>query len=205
MSAVTDILAQVPMADLAKRLKVSEKEATTASKQVITSLLAGMTSNAQTPKGEQALASALTQHAATGRANSRGVKLDDIDTTDGTKIVRHALGASNTQSAAAIAAKTGADESLLKKLLPLLAPVVIAYLAKEATGSDKKASGTDALIGGLLGGILGGGSSSKPSSSTGGLTDLLGGILCGVVEDKTKKKPQASSGGILGGLLDGLF
>ena len=212
MSAVTDILAQVPMADLAKRLKVSEKEAKTASTQVITSLLAGMTSNAQSPKGEQALASALTQHASAGRTYSRaGVKLDEINTVDGTRIVKHALGASNTQSAAAIAAKTGSNESLLKKLLPILAPVVIAYVAGQASGSDKKSSGTDALLGGLLGGILGGGSTSnkgsnKNSPSTGGLTDLLGGLLGGAVEDKSKKdKAQQSSGGILGGLLDAIF
>ncbi len=223
MSVITDILGQLPLGDLAAKLGASEKDTKTASTQVITSLLGGLTSNAQDSKGEQSLASALVQHVASGQTFAQeGVSLDSLDTKDGSKIVQHALGASTDKTAAAIAEKTGSDQSLIQKLLPMLAPVVLGYVANQAVsggksdsaGSSSGAAGLLGLLGGgsssgsdvvgsLLGGLLGGGSSS---SDQGGLGSMLGGLLGGALDNKSQvEKAQSSSGGVLGGLLDAIF
>ncbi|HUP72499.1 MAG TPA: hypothetical protein VM282_05585 [Acidimicrobiales bacterium] len=77
---------------------------------------------------------------------------------------------------------SGNKDSMMSKLLPMLAPIVMAYLAKRMTGGSgsgtkDKAEADDALPGGLgelLGGLLGG-----SSGGSGGLGDLLGGLLGG--------------------------
>ncbi|MDR2929424.1 MAG: DUF937 domain-containing protein [Propionibacteriaceae bacterium] len=223
MSAITDILGQLPLGDLASKLGVSESQAKSASTEVITSLLGGMTANAQDSGGEQSLATALTGHVASGQSFAAdGVKLDDLDTDDGGKIVQHALGADTAKTAAAISQKTGTDQSLLQKLLPMLAPVVLGYIAQQAmpnaAGANQGGANAASLLGGLLGGgssaggnvvgslvggLLGGGSAN---SAGGGLGSLLGGLLGGATGGKaTTTKPQSGSGGVLGGLLDSIF
>jgi hypothetical protein len=203
MTAITDILKQVPIDQLAQQLGASKKDTKTASTQAITSLLAGLTSNATDSKGEEALAGALLQHLTSGQSfASAGVNLDDIDTKDGAEIVKHALGADPTKAAAAVAAKTGTDQSLLQKLLPILAPVVIAYLATQFFKGKTPTTTSD--LGSVLGGLLGGGTQQ---ASGGALSGILGGLLGEALGgDQTKtSQAQASSGGILGGLLDSIF
>ena len=215
MSAINEILGQLPLGDMANKLGVSQNEAKSASTQVITSLLGGLTNNAQQSSGADSLASALVKHVAAGQSfASNGVNLDKVDTEDGGKIVKHTLGASTPKAAAAIAEKTGSDPSLLQKLLPMLAPVVMAYVANKAGNGAPTGGATGNMVGGLLGGLLGGGSGSSSASSGLGsmLTGLLGGALSGqsqVQEAKPKQTKQAqqtqqtqqSSGGLLGNLL----
>ncbi|MDR2974654.1 MAG: DUF937 domain-containing protein [Propionibacteriaceae bacterium] len=219
MSAITDIIGQLPIADLAKQVGASEAQTKSASTQVVTSLLGGLTANAQDAQGEQSLASALVGHLTSGNAfGSDGVKLDAVDTNDGSKIVKHVLGADTAKSAAAIAEKTGGDQSLLQKLLPLLAPVVLGYIATKAmpgkTGADGSSDGgIGSLVGGLLGGssggvgslvggLLGGGSTGGSNSS--GLGSMLSGLLGGALGGSKQTGKTQSSGG-LGGLLDAIF
>jgi len=55
-----------------------------------------------------------------------------------------------------VAAVTGLDEGLLKKMLPILAMAVMGYLARQATGSGQAAPAGGGLGGGsVLGGVLG--------------------------------------------------
>jgi len=197
MTAINEILGQLPLGDMAKQLGVSQNEAKTASSQVITSLLGGMTNNAQQSSGADSLAAALVKHVAAGQTfATNGVNLDKVDTEDGSKIVKHTLGASTPKAAAAIAEKTGSDPSLLQKLLPMLAPVVMAYVANKAGKGAAPAGGTGNVVGSLVGGLLGGGSSGAPSSA--GLGSMLGGLLGG---GQDSKQQQQSSGGVLGNLL----
>ena len=224
MSAITDILKQVPIADLAKQLGASQKDTKTASEHAIMSLLGGMTQNVA-GGGEESLLSALTKHVASPLLGGDAVDLGQVDTADGAKIVKHALGADPTSAAQAISTKTGTDSSLLTKLLPLLAPIVIAYVAKKYFDSKRQPAGdSGGVLGGLVNSVVGGGSSSeqpKPTKTTkttkqappaqeeqeessggvldslGGLGGLLGGVLGG---GSSKPAQQDSSGGLLGGL-----
>ena len=179
MSAVDDILAQIPMGQLAGRLGVDETTAAQAARQAVPALLGGMEANAKDPEGAQSLADALGQHSPA--LVDGGVNLDDVDTNDGDKIVGHVFGDQRGEVVDRLGATDGGGgQGLVSKLLPMLAPIVLSYLAGQLGGRGKTSAapaGGDVgdLLGGLLGGVLGGGG----SKGGGGLGDLLGGLLGG--------------------------
>lgn len=180
MSAVDDILAEIPMDQLAGRLGVDEGTAQQAARQALPALLGGMQANAQDPAGAQSLADALGQHSPA--LAQGGVNLDDVDAGDGDKIVGHVFGDQRAEVVNRLGAtEGGGGQSLLTKLLPMLAPIVMSYLAGQLGGRSTTSAaatsdgGMGDLLGGLLGGVLGGGG----SGGGGGLGDLLGGLLGG--------------------------
>jgi hypothetical protein len=162
-SAVEEILGQLPLPQLAAQLGVDPQTAAQAAAAVIPSLIGGLQHNADQGQ-EQAIAGALAQHGSSNLFDTGSVDLNSVDTADGAKIVQHIFGDQSTQLAHAIGQKTGASGSLVNQLLPILAPIVLAYLAKKLTGSQQ-AGGDGILSGGGLGSILGGGqqSSQQPS------------------------------------------
>lgn len=207
MSEINDILKSVPLDDLANQLGVDRSEAEQASTQAIQELLTGMSNNVQAG-GEQDLARALLTHADQGAALSeRGdISLNEIDVQDGDKIVQHVLGAPSSQAATLFG---GRNSSLIGRLLPILAPIVLAYLANRS--SQQKTSSGGGLLESILGGGLGSGGQGQRNAdyeqgyrdgyqaaqqqfqpqdqrgsyqqaqqqSGGGLGDLLGSILGG--------------------------
>ncbi|WP_237841962.1 DUF937 domain-containing protein [Cellulosimicrobium cellulans] len=140
--------------------------------------LGGLRANAQDPAGAASLGKALTQHDPS--LVEGGVNLDDVDTADGEKIVRHVFGSNEEAVVAQLADSTGTQQGLLSKVLPALAPIALAFLAKQLGGEDSGAGSSSTAqesaggggLGDLLGGLLGGGS----GGSGGGLGDLLGGL-----------------------------
>ena len=64
MSAVDDILADLPMSQLAAQLGVDEHTAEAATRQAIPALLGGLRANAEDPAGAASLAGALGDHSA---------------------------------------------------------------------------------------------------------------------------------------------
>jgi hypothetical protein len=161
-SAVEEILGQLPLPQLAAQLGVDPQDAAQAAAAVIPSLIGGLQHNADQGE-EQAIAGALAQHGSSNLFDTGSVDLNSVDTADGAKIVQHIFGDQSTQLAHAIGQKTGASGSLVNQLLPILAPIVLAYLAKKLTGSQQSADGS--MLGSILGGILSGG----------GLGSLVGG------------------------------
>ena len=208
MSALTDILSNLPIDKLASQLGASPEDTSAAASNAITSLLGGMTHNAQDPEGEAALAKALQDHAAHGTSN-----VDEVDPTDGAKIVQHVLGTTPDKAAAAVAKKTGTDSNLLTQLLPVLAPIVMNQLGSKAA-APAETSGGGNLLSGLLGSLTGGGQ----AQGGGALAGLLGGLLGGVMGNQPAAKPagkkptskaaaaeEPEEGGILGKILGSLF
>jgi hypothetical protein len=173
MSGIDELLDQIPLDRVARQLGVSRAEAEELTRQALPALVGGMEANAQDPDGARSLLAAIGQH--DSDLLDGGVDLDRVDTTDGRKIVRHVFGDNEDQ----VVNRLAGDNSMLTKLLPILAPIVMAYLAKRMTGggtSTPSASGGGGGMGGLgdlLGGLLGGGGGG------GGLGDLLGGLLGG--------------------------
>ena len=158
-SAVEEILGQLPLPQLAAQLGVDPQTAAQAAAAVIPSLIGGLQHNAdQGQEQEQAIAGALAQHSSSNLFDSGSVDLNSVDTQDGAKIVEHIFGDQSTQLAHAIGQKTGASGSLVNQLLPILAPIVLAYLAKKLTGSQQSAGASGGgMMGSILGGILSGG------------------------------------------------
>ena len=221
MSEFDEILSQVPISQLAGQWGVDESEVTAAAQNALPALLGGLQANAQDPRAADSIVSALSNHTNTVRG------LDDIDENDGQKIVGNIFGGRQDQVVSQLGGLGGSSGSMVSKLLPILAPIVMSWLAKKMSGSGG--------LGGMLGGVLGGGGTSEPdpgtqaesgalfpggvgstsaptqsptqspteaapaaSGAAGSLQDILGSVLGG----------GASSGGggdILGGLLGGLL
>ena len=189
---IDDLMQQLPIDQIAARLGVDSAEAQSASRQALTALVGGMGANAQDPAGALSLRDALAQHA----DDPDDFDVDRVDENDGNKIVGHIFGGNADAVVNQLGGLGGSGgSSLMSKLLPLLAPLVLSYLAKNVLGKGAGSTapgGGGGGLGDILGGLLGGGG--------GGLGDLLGGVLGG-------DRPAGSAGGsgvdvgdILGGL-----
>lgn len=184
MADLSSLLKQIPVADIAEQLGIDESVAEAAVQQIVPGLVAGLAANAEDPKGAASLTKALSH-------DRGGVKkkVAEIDVEDGKKIVRNVYGdkqdaVATKLAASATKASAAGDvtQDIIKQILPIVAPIVLAWLAEQFLGGKKEEpaakeeeSSTGGAIGDLLGGLLGGGSSS---GSTG---DLLGGILGGLL------------------------
>ena len=184
MAAYDDIIANIPISDLAKRLGVDEGTARQAVDEALPALLGGMGANAQDPAGAASLEHAVQQHPA--QLFEGGVNLDEVDEQDGDKIVHNVFGSNTDQVVQKLGASGGADQGLIQKLLPILAPIVLSFLAGKFMNRQQAPAQADAAptgggggIGDILGGLLGGGSSGGGGGMFGGIGDLLGGLLGG--------------------------
>ncbi len=178
MSAIDDVLASIPMDQLAAQLGVDAATAEQAARTALPALLGGMEANAQDPAGAQSLASAIDGHDA--QLVEGGVDLGQVDPGDGDKIVSNVFGANRGEVVQRLGATGGGDSSLIAKLLPLLAPIAMSYLAKQFQQRGASPSASTSGGGGLadvLGGLLGGGG----GGGAGGLDlgSVLGGLLGG--------------------------
>jgi hypothetical protein len=205
MTELQDIIGQIPMDQIAGMLGTDEPTARAAVEAAVPTLLAGMHNNAQAPDGAASLESALGQHQ-DGLIDG-GVDVGQVDTADGEKIVNHVFGGQQDQVASQLAG-TGqlgaAGSDLVRKLLPILAPIVMSYLAKKFLGGNQAGAGSQTEagaqadsgqgggmdLGGVLGGILGGMVGGQGGAAgqggpggqdgqggLGGLGDILGGLL----------------------------
>jgi hypothetical protein len=204
MSDIQELLGQIPVQQIASLLGTDTASAQAAVEAAVPTLLAGMQSNVQAPDGAAALESELARHR-NGLADG-GVDPSQVDTQDGEKIVGHVFGGQQDQVANQLAGTAnlgGVGGDLVRKLLPILAPIVMSYLAKKVLGggqgsgaqpSPAGGGGIDlgSILGGILGGSLGGlgsggqgtggpgaGGPGSGGLGSGGLGDILGGILGG--------------------------
>ena len=104
-----------------------------------------------------------------------GVDLDEVDPNDGDRIVGHVFGDKRGHVVDTLGAVDGTGGgNLIGKLLPLLAPIVMSYLAGRIGNRSGGAVAQSGGIGDILGGLLGGG-----SGGGGGIGEILGGLLGG--------------------------
>jgi hypothetical protein len=192
MTELHDILRQIPVEQIAGMLGTDRQTAQAAVEAAVPTLLAGMQNNAQASDGAASLESALGQHQ--DGLLEGGVDVSQVDTADGEKIVSHVFGGQQDQVASQLAGTSqlgGVGGDLMKKLLPILAPIVMSYLANKVLGGRGQSSGTGGAggsgqaggidLGGILGGILGGagGAGAGGAGGIGGLGGLLGGRVGG--------------------------
>jgi len=195
-SAVEEILGQLPLPQLAAQLGVDPQTAAQAAAAVIPSLIGGLQHNADQGQ-EQAIAGALAQHGSSNLFDTGSVDLNSVDTADGAKIVQHIFGDQSTQLAHAIGQKTGASGSLVNQLLPILAPIVLAYLAKKLTGSQQ--AGGDGMLG-----SIGDVSTTTPTTDAGSLQIDDTPTVDETATPGVDQQPQ-SGGSIVDEILGGLF
>lgn len=174
MAGIEDLFARIPVDQIAGMLGVDAEQVQQAAGKAVPALVEGMQANAQDPAGAASLERALSQH---GGELDGDLDAAKIDTDDGAKIVKNVFG--DNVDGVAQALSGGAGAGLIQKVLPMVAPLVMGFLSKQASGdaaSSAAPQGDGGLdVGGLLGGLLGGGS----GNAGGGLGDLLGGLLGG--------------------------
>jgi hypothetical protein len=192
MAGLDDLYAQIPTSEIANKLGANEGEVENAIHTLVPALLSGLQQNSDDPEHANRIESAASSHAARGLLDAGG-GLDQVDESDGHQAVATLFGGSDVDQVASALAKGGAGNSdLLKKLMPVLVPLVLAYIGKQlGSGGGGGAPQKEEASGGLgevLGSILGGGSGDKS----------LGGILGNVLAGK-----GGALGDILGGLLGG--
>ncbi|MGX5680637.1 DUF937 domain-containing protein [Schumannella luteola] len=176
MSDLDGLINSIPIDDIAKKLGIDEATARAAVEVAVPAIVGGMHANAAAG-GADSLKNAAQKH------SGKSTKLADIDEADGKKIVKNVFGGNTDDVVKAVAAK--ADEksgvdfgAIVQQILPIIAPIILAYLASQMGGSKKEEttkaeepSGGD--IGSILGGLLG---SKEGQDIVGG---LLGGLLGG--------------------------
>ncbi|GAB4582920.1 DUF937 domain-containing protein [Nocardia sp. IFM 10818] len=195
MTSFDDLLSQVPVAQIADKLGVDQATATTAISAAIPVLLGGLQAKASNPDAATEIEGAIAKQP--DDLLDGGVNIDQVDVAGGGKIVDQTFGAEKNTVMSALGNVGGSNitQDLMGKLLPMLAPIVLAYIGKKAMGGGG-AAGTQAGGGGLgdiLGSLLGGATGGKGG---GGLGDILGSALGG-------KDAGNVLGNVLGGLLGG--
>ncbi len=185
MSGLEDLFAQIPMSDIASKIGVDEAEVNKAVQLLVPVLVGGLHENAQDPEHASKIESAVDSHAASGLLDG-GVSIDQVDQKAGQQAIAKIFGGNDVaQVANALAGGGGGNSDLLTKLLPILAPIVLAYVGKQLTGK-----------------------SGAPAAGGGGLNDVLGSILGGMGGNKSLgtvlgNTLGSKAGDILGGLLGG--
>jgi hypothetical protein len=164
------------------------EEQTRAAFDALTPVVAsGMRRSAQSETGLQdILNSALN--------GNRGDSFDSA-TASGNDVLGQIFGSKDVSRGVAqqLSATSGVGAAVLKKLLPIVASIVMGQVAKKMGGGGAASGGGG--LGDILGDILGGGQSrqQQPQSGDGGLGDILGDILGG---GQQRQQPQSEGGGL---------
>lgn len=122
-------------------------------------LLQALSNNASTKQGVNSLATALDEHK-DDDVSSVSKFLNNVDTSDGAKMLQHILGSKGNQVQNNLAKQTGLNKNQVFGLLVQLAPLVIGALGQEKKEKNLDASAVPSLLNGLLqqtdsGGLVG--------------------------------------------------
>jgi hypothetical protein len=155
---------------IASKLGIPEDVATKAVGALTPALSRGLQRNTEKPGGLDSLLGALSTGNHEKYVDQPETIGEEASIEDGNKILGHVLGSKDVSRnvAGAAALKTGVDSDTLKKMLPMLATVVMGALSKQT-----KSSG-----GGALSGLTGGAGSNplsglQTAGGLGALTQLL--------------------------------
>jgi hypothetical protein len=202
MAGLDELFAQIPTQEIASKLGVDEGEVNSAIKTLVPALVGGIQQNVQAEDIDSSeLESTVAQQGASGLLDG-GVSVDQVDANEGDQFVARIFGGNDSDAVASALAGTGAGAGgLLKKLLPILAPIVLAYIGKQLTQKSAAPAGGAATqaqaapsggLGDVLGSILGG-------AGAGGGNNPLGSILGSVLGGNQGNAIGEVLGGLLGG------
>ncbi len=176
---------------MAKQLNLDPNQVQSAVTHMIPALTRGIQKNVSSPGGLEGLLGAIQKGSHTQYVENPNLLGQAETIQDGNAILGHILGSKDVSRNVAghAAQQTGLDAGLLKKMLPMLATVVMGSLSKQTSNAG--------LLEGLAGAAMGGGNS-------GGGGGLLGGLLKGLAGGG---QPQPKAAGnpaldMLSGFLD---
>ena len=125
-------------------------------------ILGGMANNASSKNGAESLNNALDKHTNSPVLDDAEKAASDTAESEGGSILGHVFGDNKSAAADGVAKQTGVDSATVMKVMAMLAPLVMAYLAKQ-----KSTSGFDARsLANILSGFLGGNSQQQTAGSS---------------------------------------
>jgi hypothetical protein len=205
MADLDELINQIPAQEIASKLGVDEGEVNSAIKTLVPALVGGIQQNVQAGDIDSSkLESDVATQGASGLLDG-GVSFDQVNAQQGDQYVARIFGGNDSNAVASALAGSGAGGSdLIKKLLPILAPIVLAYIGKQLTqktaapaggGAPQAQAAPSGGLGDVLGGILGGLGGAGGGGGNNPLGSILGSVLGG--------SQGNAIGEILGGLLGG--
>ena len=206
MAGLDELFAQIPVADIANKIGADQGEVNNAIRTLVPALVGGLAENVHSNQIDSSkLESAVAEQGQSDLLDG-GVNVDQVDTKQGDNLVATLFGGNDSNAVASALAGTGAGGSgLIQKLLPILAPIVLAYIGKQlanrgggggAPAQPQAQSAGGGGLGDILGSILGG---AAGGGGGGGGNNPLGSILGSVMGGGGNN----AIGEILGGLLGG--
>ncbi len=200
MAGLDDLLNQIPVADIANKLGADPGEVNQAIQTLVPTLLGTLQENVQADDIDSThLESTVVAEGQTDLLTG-GVDVNQLDESQGDQMIASLFGGNDTNQVASALSGAGAPGGdLIKRLLPMLAPIVLAYVGKQFSQRSAAGAGTQAqaapgggmadVLGSILGGAAGGGAGNNPLGS------ILGSVLGG----------GGGQGGALGSILGGLL
>ncbi len=198
MADLEDLYAQIPVDQIADRLGADRGKVDSTIKTLVPVLVGGLRENVQAEDIDSSeLESTVAKQGASDLLDGR-VSVDQVDEDEGNKQIARIFGGNNPSQVASALSGAGAGENdLIKQLLPILVPIVLAYIGKrltegagaaQAPAPQPQSSGGGGL-GDILGGILGGSKSDNPlgtilgqvlgGNKGGGIGDIVGNLIRG--------------------------
>ena len=207
MAGLDDLYNQIPVADIANKLGADQGQVTQAIQTLVPTLLGSLQENVQADDIDSTELESVVVAEGQSDLLTGGVNVDQLDENQGNQMVASLFGGNDTNQVASALSGAGAPGGdLIKRLLPMLAPIVLAYVGKQLSQRSGAGAGTGAQaqaapgggLGDLLGGILGG-----AAGGGGAANNPLGSILGSVLGGGQNNQAGAAIGSILGGLLRG--
>ena len=202
MAGLDDLINQIPVADIASKLGADQGEVSQAIATLVPTLLGTLQENVQADDIDSStLESTVVAEGKTDLLDG-GVNVDQLDEGQGNQMIASLFGGNDTNQVASALAGGGAPGGdLIKRLLPMLAPIVLAYVGKQfaqkSTGGAQAQAAGGGGIGDVLGSILGGAAGGGNNNALG---SILGSVLGGAAGGGGNNN---ALGSILGGLLRG--
>lgn len=218
------------IAEIGRQFGLNEAQTRAAFEQLAPVVAAGIRRNNQSDDGLAGLLKALQAGGHSQYADDPSALQYDQVAGDGNAILGHVFGSKDVSRGVANQAAdlSGISSTVLKKMLPVVAAIIMGQLAKGMFGGGRTASanaptpapapgGAGGGLGDILGDILGGGAGQgqatprggSPGGQGGGLGDILGDILGGGAgQGQGQTTPRGGPGGgglgdILGDILGG--
>ena len=202
------------LAELGKQFGLDAAQTQAAIDALAPVVAAGIRRNTQDDGGFADLISALARGNHAQYVDDPAVLESPAVIDDGNAILGHVFGSKDVSRGVAqqLSASSGIGASVLKKLLPIVAAMVMGQIAKKALGGGAASRApapapapepSGGSLGDILGQVLGGGQPSSQGQG-GGLGDILGDILSGGQggAQRQTRAPSPGGGGGGGGLGD---
>jgi hypothetical protein len=161
---------------LGAQVGLNEAQAASALTALVPALSAGLRQNVQSPDGLSGLAAALSGGAHQRYIDDPSALGDAATVIDGNGILGHVLGSKEVsrQVAAQAGAQTGLSPEVMKRLLPLVATLVMGAMSRQAASGNGPSLTSGAGAGGLLEMLGGALDRNRDGSALDDITGIIG-------------------------------